>query len=938
MLLKNTILTYHLLRFAIYFLSIIGIITPLYAQNTTTIAIPKNNSNTIDSSESIAILNKDSISPKNTIDKKNISFSYPPQSYIVADIQIIGNHSMEDNFIASIAGFQKGAKIMLPSDRISKAINSLWKQNMFSDIELSITKVENDSIWVTISIEERPVLSEYQIKGVRKGERESLSEKFQLKKGRVVTESMLKHAEDEIIKFFVDKGFYETKVTIQEILNKQQTAEKVIISINKGVKVHINDIVFYGNNQVPDYQLKGKMKDTREYIRLTLFPPKDSFVYGKPVRITFKEFIKNFAFFSPTKTYLAASRYARLINLFYSSKFIENKYTDDLDKIISYYNNLGYRDAQIIKDTQYLINNRLINIEIQVNEGNKYYFGNIVFKGNTIYKDSLLQSILGIKKGDPYNLELLNKKLGKQASPDGSSYDISTLYMDNGYLFFQVNPVETRIYNDTIDYEIRIQEGTIATIKHINIIGNDRTKEHIIRREIRILPGDKFSKTELIRSIRDIANLGYFNQDKINPVPIPNLNDGTVDINLSLEEKSSDQLELSLGWGGFYGLTGTIGVTFNNFSVQNLFNKKAWKPLPTGDGQRFSVRAQLNGKYFYSFSGSFTQFWLGNRKRNSFTIAASFTHNTYGASGFLSTVPSLFNADSSFLTAVNVSAIMSNPLSWPDDYFIVDYGLNYTYYNLKNYPITAEFSNGIANSINLQLGLRRSSIDQPVFPRSGSSFNLTAKFTPPYSLFNKNINYNKWIEFHKWRFNADWYLPITPTYGEDKNMQVVLRLAVKFGFLGRYSTNLPYSAFERFQLGDAGLMGAYGGILGYDIVSQRGYPVYRTSDPYINPENDTRSLYFTLFNKYSAELRIPFVLSTSSTIYGQIFYEMANGWYSLQEWNPFQLRKDVGVGVRFMLPALGLIGFDYTLGIDRLSSVSLGSAFRFSFILGFEPE
>ncbi|MCA6514167.1 MAG: outer membrane protein assembly factor, partial [Chitinophagaceae bacterium] len=550
--------------------------------------------------------------------------------------------------------------------------------------------------------------------------------------------------------------------------------------------------------------------------------------------------------------------------------------------------------------------------------------------------------VLGIRKGDIYNMEILNKKLGRGGGPE--SGDISGLYQDDGYLFFRVEPIETAVYNDTIDFELRIIEGPQATIKNIRITGNDRTKEYVIRRELRTVPGEKFRRTDLVRSQREIAQLNYFDQEKIRIEPVPNPDDGTVDINYGVVEKSSDQLELSAGWGGFIGLTGTLGVSFNNFSLRNIWKKTAWDPLPMGDGQKLSLRLQSNGKAFRSYNFSFTEPWLGGKKRNALTFSV---YNTRFGQTF-DPVTGVFNqniADQRYLSTTGATASLSRQLKWPDDYFSLSTGLNYTRYKLKNYAIDPTnlpgFDNGIVNNLNLRIALQRSSVDFPTFPRSGSNFMLSLALTPPYSLFNKNINKDQpyqWIEYHKWRFNGEWFIPFGRPHGEERNKQLVMRLAAKFGFLGRYSYNSPASPFERFQVGDAGLSNQFA-LLGFDIVAHRGYPVYDNSDPTINPDRQFASQYFTIFNKYTMEMRYPLSLNPSSTIFVLGFFEAANGWYSMKEYNPFRLRRSAGLGMRFFLPMFGLLGFDYGIGLDRIRpGGALKDAARFTFMLGFEPE
>jgi outer membrane protein insertion porin family len=550
--------------------------------------------------------------------------------------------------------------------------------------------------------------------------------------------------------------------------------------------------------------------------------------------------------------------------------------------------------------------------------------------------------MLNIKKGDVYDISVLNKRLGKEMSQEGG--DISGLYMDDGYLFFRIEPVETKVYNDTIDHEIRIAEGPQATIRSVNIAGNDKTKEHVIRRELRTVPGEKFRRSDLIRSIRELSALNYFNPEKINPVPIPNPDDGTVDINYNLEEKSSDQLELSAGWGGFIGLTGTLGITFNNFSTKNIFKKSAWQPLPSGDGQRLSLRVQSNGPSFSSQNFSFTEPWLGGKKRNAFTVSI-FRTKLANAFDPRTGLPSRAAADDRFLRTFGASVSLGKQLKWPDDYFNLITTVNYTQYKLKDYPIFPELDSGISNNLNIRFQLIRSSVDQPMFPRTGTNFSLSATFTPPWSFFRGAGAYTtaaeryRLVEYHKWRFNYEWFVPIGKPMGADKNRQFVLRAAAKFGFLGRYSNFLNISPFERFQVGDAGLQNNFG-IIGFDIIAHRGFPVYDNSNPKINnPNQTTANQFFTIFNKYTLEMRYPLSTNPSSTIFGLAFFEAANGWYEFKDYNPFRLRRSVGIGMRFFLPMFGLLGFDYGIGLDRnFPGAQMRDITRFTFMLGFEPE
>jgi outer membrane protein insertion porin family len=871
--------------------------------------------------------------------------SKTPKEYVLAGITFTGTKAYDQSLLTSISGLNIGDKIVYPGgDNFSHAIQNLWKQNLFANVQIFFTKIDGKDIYIEIHVVERPRLGSFVFKGIKKGQEDDLKTKSGLVKGRVVIENTKLTAIENIQKYFTEKGYQSATVKIDERMDPNvSNSVNLTLYITKGNKVRINQVNIFGNDNVKEGKLKGQMKGTKEAMRLSIYPNEDSTVYGVNKRSTLSEYVREWGFLSPSKTIEFIDPYFRF--RFSSAKFNEKKYDEDKAKLMDYYNSLGYRDAVIEKDTIYYNKKGNLNVDIKVQEGHKYYFGNMTWKGNTKYPDSILNLILGIKKGDIYNLETLNKKVGKQVTPEGG--DVLSLYQDDGYLFFHADPIETAVYNDTIDHEIRIVEGPQATIKNVTISGNEKTKEYVIRRELRTVPGEKFSRSEVIRTNREIAQLGYFNQEKITPNIVPNQEDGTVDINWSVEEKSSDQLELSAGWGGGIGLTGTLGVSFNNFSIRNIFKKSSWDPLPTGDGQKLSVRVQSNGRAFRSYNGSFTEPWFGGKKRNSLTLSAASTKYS-NAYDYRTGTYSKAAGDTSFLKSLSFSVALGKQLKWPDDYFTLVYQLNYTQYNLKNYPgffrlsDGTNLSNGKSNNISIKVSLSRNSVDQPLFPRMGSNFTVSGQFTPPYSLFDKSLatsaNPYKFVEFHKWRFNGEFYVPLTKGTGEDRNKQFILKLAAKYGFMGRYNAKLDYSPFERFQLGDAGLSNNYG-ILGYDIISQRGYPIYTSSDPKINPDQNSTSTFFTLFNKYTAELRYPFSTNPSSTIYGLAFFEAANGWYNYKDYNPFRLRRSVGLGMRFFLPMFGLLGFDYGVGLDRLQpGTGLKGAAKFTFLLGFEPE
>ena len=867
-----------------------------------------------------------------------------PKEYTIRSINITGINFLDTSIVQSISGLQVGDKIMLPGgDAFSKAITNLWRQKLFSNIQIFITGVQENNIDIEINVQERPKLGNFKFVGIKKTEADELSGKAGLVKSTIITENTRRNAVEAIQKYYVAKGYKNVSIRVEEKPDPTFTNSNVLtFYIDKGKKVKVNEVNFYGNEQVSDLKLKKKMKGTKEMTKLTLYPSDASGPFGKNEKLSFKHYLKNWGFLSLSKTKILLDPYFRF-KLFSSAKFDEKKYTEDLEKVLDEYNALGYRDAQIVDTAMYYTKDGNLNIDVKVTEGRKYYFGDIAWRGNSKYSDSLLNAILGIKRGDVYNLETLNKRLGKQLTPEGGS-DISGLYMDDGYLFFRAEPVETAVYNDTIDHEIRIVEGPQATIRNVNIYGNDKTKDHVIRRELRTVPGEKFSRSDLIRSQRELAQLNYFNQEKINPGVNPNQEDGTVDINWNLEEKSSDQLELSAGWGGGIGLTGTVGVTFNNFSIKNIWKKEAWDPLPTGDGQKLSLRLQSNGRAFRSYNFSFTEPWLGGKKRNSLTV--NFYSTKYSNSyDYITRRYVNKKNDTSFLRVLGAGISLGKQLKWPDDYFSLVYSLNYTQYKLNSYPYSGfgfKDGTGSSDAVSLKLALQRSSVFDPTFPRGGSNFIASVQFTPPYSLINPNIVNSKdpykTPEYHKWYFKSEWFVPIGKPAGAEKNRQFVLKMSAKYGFMGRYNRKLGFSPFERFQLGGDGLTNSYG-LFGYDIIALRGYPVFETSDPSVNPDISQANQYFTIFNKYQLELRYPLVTNPSSTIYGLAFFDAANGWFSFKDYNPFRLRRSVGVGARFFLPMFGLLGFDYGVGLDRITpGGGLKNASRFTFMLGFEPE
>jgi len=840
-----------------------------------------------------------------------------PKEYEIGGITISGAKYLDEDLLMAVTGLSVGQKVHLPDDEnIAKAIRALWKQELFSNVSITISKYIGNKVFLSVNVEERPRLSRYNFKGIKQGEAKEIKEKISLIRGRVVTEATKKEAVVRIRKYYVDKGFGNVTISVKEKADTGAVNSIMLtFIINKGSKTHINQVTIAGSESASEMRLKRTLKSTKEMARFSLYPADANTIYKKD-KHSFGKYISEWGFLSPSKTLEALDPYFRY-NIFSSSKYNPEKFEEDKQSLIAFYNTLGYRDASIVDDTVYNVQNGNINIDIKVKEGHRYYFGDIAWQGNTKYSNEQLSRVLGIKKGDIYNQELLDKRLGKQLSPEGGE-DVSSLYMDDGYLFFNVEPVETSIVGDTINYEMRVTEGTQATIRDITIMGNDRTNEHVIRRELFTRPGNKFSRSDLIRSQRQIANLGFFDPEKIGIQPKPHPEDGTVDIEYTVVEKSSDQLQLSAGFGGGINFYGNVGVLFSNFSIRNIFKPKFWDPLPVGDGQKFSINYSSNGAYYNSLSTSFTEPWLGGHKPNALTT--NFIYSKYSGAAIGS------DPNASFLRMTGGGVSLSKRLKWPDDYFVLTYGLYYNNYRLKDYALTADFTDGFSNNLYAKLIIARSSIDQPLYPRSGSNISFTFQFTPPYSAFS-NKNYSgetpeqkyKWIEYHKYRFTADWYKRIAGN--------LVFKLSTKYGFLGYYNPAIGYSPFERFQLGGDGLSG-FNYFIGRDIISQRGYEVY-VQDA-------------TIFNKYSAEVRYPFSLSPTATIYGLVFADAANAWTDFRAYNPFQLNRDVGVGVRIFLPMFGLLGLDYGIGLDRYNpaagATGLKDIAKFTFMLGFEPD
>lgn len=797
--------------------------------------------------------------------QENISFT-TPQKYIIGGITVDGVTYLQHPPIIRITGLSVGQKITVPGPDITNAVDRLWKQGLFGDIQIYASNIESDTIFLTIYLQERARLNTITIEGVKKRKQSELIELIDFKTNEQITENKKNIIHKKLQDYYFEKGYFNAEIIIKEIPDTSKFNQSdIVITIHKNKRVKIQDIVFEGNTAFKSSKLLRAMKNTKR-----------------------------------NRWYVLKR-----------SKYIPKDFVADKESIIAKYKKEGYRDITIYKDSIITIDSVTKKIIIGIDEGRKYYFRNITWLGNSVYKTELLEKVLNIKPGDIYNETVLQDKI---FGLDG----VSSLYLDNGYLFFNAEPVELNIINDSVDIEIRIYEGQQATINNIVVKGNNKTNDQVIYREIRTKPGDLFSHADIIRTQRELAMLGYFDPEKMEINPKPNPQNGTVDIEYGLEEKSTDQIELSGGWSGKY-VIGSVRLVLNNFSLKNMFNGEEWKPIPSGDGQSLTLNASFNPRYYQYYSFSFTEPWLGGKKPNSlsFSVYHSVRGNGYERK----------NANFGNWKTVGVALGLQRDLKWPDDYFTLYHEIGAKRYNLNNYssglpevlPDTI-----ITKSITFATSISRNSIDQPLYPRRGSSFTLRAEITPPHSAFMSNANnadltpeqrYN-WIEYHKWTFKSKIYTQIF-----DK---LVLETRADFGFLGYYNANFK-SPFERFDVGGDGLSGGFY-MYGIDIIPLRGY----TSGA-ITPVGDNGA---NLYNKVSFELRYPLTLKPEATIYGLVFAEGANAWMNFNDYNPFELKRSAGFGVRLFIPMMGLIGFDYGYGFDTVDGKYNIGKWQPSFVLG----
>lgn len=794
-----------------------------------------------------------------------------PKEYTIAGIEVLGSQYTDQNIVRLLSGITHGDKIQIPGDKIAEAIKNLWKQGLFEDVKIYLVKTIGNDAFLKIEVVEKPRLSKFSFKGkVKKNDADEIRGKIRLVKEKVVTDYTLGYIKNVVRDFYVNKGFYHTSVEITTEPDKTAKTPHVIvyINVNKGKKVRIQNLNLIGNTVVDDWKLRRKMTDSKPF---------------------------------------------RLYTFWNSGKYLEDNLEKDLPSIIEKYNSKGYRDARISKDTVYFVKKNRVNIDVTIEEGNKYYFGNIKWFGNAKYRSGQLDTILNIKKGEVFDQSLLDQKLFM--NPNG--YDISSLYMDDGYLFFNVTPQEVNIHNDTIDIDIHMYEGKQAIINKVTVLGNSKTNDHVIYREIRTRPGQLFRRSDIIRTQRELSQLGYFDPEKLGVTPTPNPADGTVDIEYRVEEKPSDQVELSGGWGGGR-VVGTLGLSFNNFSMRNIFKPSAWSPLPTGDGQKFSIRAQTNGIFYQSYNMSFTEPWLGGKKPNSLSVSAFYSFfNSTGEKKYANDSEGnrILNPNRSTMAIIGGSVGFGKRLKKPDDFFSIYTEASYNYYELKNYPFFI-LANGFANDFNAKINITRNSIDAPIFPKNGSNFSLLGQFTPPYSLFNGKDYVNssaaekfRFIEYQKYKFTAEWYTQLTnKKAGEGKEARnLVLRTKIGYGILGMYNKKVGVSPFERYYMGGSGLSG-FQNFVAREIIALRGYTDNSLSSTNGDP----------IAARYTMELRYPISLNPQATIFVLGFAEAGNTWARYKDFNPFQVKRSAGFGLRVFLPMFGLLGLDYGWGFDNI--------------------
>ena len=798
--------------------------------------------------------------------------------YYIRDINIHGVQYLNSDILKSSAGLIAGDSIYLPSNFIANAISRLWSQRFFSDVKIG-AEIEGDSLDLEVFLKERPRVNNWDFEGISKGKKKDLLEKLKLKRGSELSDYIIDKNKKLIKAYWSEKAFRNTEVDVR-ITNDTLRPQMVNVTflIDRKNKVKIGKINFTGNEQ---------FKDKRR---------------------TFKK------------------THQKSINIFRGAKLNENDYEEDKDLLIDFYNSRGYRNATIVRDSIYPINDKRLGIDLEVSEGNKYYIRNVSWVGNSVYETNDLQQMFGVSKGDTYDKKSMHKRLGIGKETDPEAMSVSSLYQNNGYLMSQIEPAETIIGPDSIDIEVKVFEGKQFQINEVGITGNQRVDDEVIRRELRTFPGELYDRSLLMQTIRTLGSMGHFNPETIMP-DIKPVSDRLVNVNWPLEEQASDQFNIAGGWGSGT-FVGSVGITLNNLSVKNFFKKGAWRPYPMGQNQRLSISAQTNGTYYKAFALSFTDPWLGGKKPNSFTISAHFSeqNNAYY----------VWQKSTQYFRTYGVAAGLGKRLNWPDPYFTLYGEASYERFSLKNWN-TFGMTNGAANLLSLKLVFARNSVDQPIYPRRGSEFSASVQFTPPYSLWDgkdykkleqlanstnsttadkANQERYRWVEFHKWQFKAQWFQALT------KNSNLVLMLKAEMGYLGNYNKH-KVSPFERFEVGGDGMSGY--NIYGIDIISMRGY-----EDGALDPTSD----YSVGYNKYTAELRYPVILKPSSQIYVLGFLEGGNAFESWKKFSPFKIKRSAGFGVRLYLPVVGMLGIDWGYGFDAPANSSTKSGSQFHFVLG----
>ena len=822
-----------------------------------------------------------------------------PKKYIIGGVKVEGTEHVSQQQIIQISGLQEGLEVTVPSDDMSAVVKRLWLQRMFEDVSLSIDSIapSRDTAFFKIKVIERPRVSRWTFSGVKSGEEKELRERLNFRRGGEFSEYVSKTATDIIKRYYKEKGFLNVKVDVNTKRDTMvRSAIRVQFAVDRGEKVKIKTITFNGADHVKESKMVRAMKKTRD---------------------------------------------GRLMNFFSSKKFNESEYVNDKKALISVFNEAGYRDARIVKDTMYYVEPGRLQIDFEIDEGKQYYFRDITWTGNSVFATEGLNSLLMIEKGDVYDVVTMEKRLyGGGKETEGN---VSTLYRDNGYLFFNIQPVELNIEGDSVDVEIRIVEGKPATLNNIIINGNDLTNERVIRRQIFTRPGDLFTQTAFERSIREIASMGQFDPEAITDPNtgysiIQNPMNNTVDLVYNVTEKPSSQLELSGGWGG-NTFVATVGVSFNNFSTRRFFDKTAWRPVPLGDAQNLSIRFQTNGTYYTSLSASFSEPWLFGKKPTSLSMSLYYTRQTMSNLYF-----NILNNEQ-YMEVYGFAAGLGNRLKWPDNYFVLYNQLSWQTYKLQDWPYNFLFDTGLSHNLSYTLNLSRNSTDQQIYPRVGSDFSFALQLTPPYSLLRKkdyglldadgkptvvknpkDIDYNfqtsqdryKWIEYHKWTFKGAVY---TQLVGD-----LVLMARAQFGYLGYYNRKWGYSPFEGFRVGGDGMSGY--DTYGSEIISLRGYENYSLT-PLADSDYSSGNYYAgNVYDKFTVELRYPVILQPQSTIYALLFLEGGNAWADIRKFNPFQIRRSAGVGVRVFLPMIGLLGVDWGYGFDNHDGNG-GSQFHF---------